>query len=713
MKCTKCGYNIPYGEVEDTVCPSCGKDALRATSEDWLSDSALGLVAEVRPGQLHLANAVEEAMESEDPQVVFIQGGCGIGKTYSYLVPSIVGRRRIVVSTAKKSLQGQLEDKDLPRLQEVIGGPKTFVSVKGKSNYLCKRLLKKEGKKLKQVSGGLVKRVEKFLADTPSGDLDKFPGGAPWQLRDYTASECVGKGCTYAKNGGCGYMSKKRSSREAEALIVNHSLLGFDLRFGPGAMFGEYDVLVIDEAHAAVEQFRNAFTRTISYKWLKKTLNKIHVQNIPYSEKEDKSAQRIWQKLFRSVPREDVLLRGFFDDQVLLEVMDLLEGLRGKVRSHMATTWSGSTNMNLKAPGVQETLSSAWSDSDDLLVCDSLSTGIVEMMRVLESTRVRPREELGQEDESEDEEKEKLFDDNDMFIREELRNGDIRIAIKPLNIGRVLGSKLNSIKTLILTSATLQPSLIGGELGLHPDVVLDEPSPFDFSTSGLVYAPKNTINPTTIRGDAVEHDKWLKVLSSEIVKLVRASNGNGLVLFTSLAELKEVVEYIAAEYELENKVIAQTDGRKADDMVAEFMASDNSVLFGSKSFFEGVDIKGAKLRLVVLTKLPFPIWGDAIVQAKKKQMGPDFFKHYYLLKMFTDLSQAAGRLIRTKNDKGVFAILDPRIWTGGSKTVTADKVRNVGGRWSGYGHEAYAQTSFEHITHLFSQVDQFLKHIQK
>jgi ATP-dependent DNA helicase DinG len=302
--------------------------------------------------------------------------------------------------------------------------------------------------------------------------------------------------------------------------------------------------------------------------------------------------------------------------------------------------------------------------------------------------------------------------DNELFIREELKNGTVNVVIKPVDIGRLVGSKLQGLPTVILTSATLQAQLIAQELGIKASVVVDEPSPFDFKSNSLVYAPKNAPNPTVLNQEG-KHDVWVQKIAKEVVQLVTASGGNAMVLFTSLREMDEVYDYILQEYDWDWPTMIQLDGRKADDMLAEYMDTDNAVIFGSKSFFEGVDIKGVKLRLVILTKLPFPMWGDSIVKAKREMMGRDFFQRYYLLHMYTDLTQAAGRLIRTKEDRGVFAVLDARMWVGGNKRIDPEKVKSMGGKWPGYGYTAYEQLPFEHITPFFHQAEQLLRHIRK
>lgn len=688
MRCNACSYTMPYVDSGDRACPSCSGGTLQVTAEDWLSEPKMGLVSEIRPGQITLSNIMEEAINAAEPRIVIAQGGCGLGKSFCYLVPSLLSGRRIIVSTAKKSLQGQLAVKDLPYLAEHLGRPRTYISVKGRNNYLCRLFLRKK-KDAFTGDSGLYKRLERFLSENSAGDLDALPGGVRPPATLCTASECVGKGCTHATD--CGYRKVKARAKVDQVVVVNHSLLGFDLKFGPQRLLGEYDILVIDEAHAAEDFFRNAFTYEVSMTWMNNTLKDLHKQNIKLVEVTDSEAKRRWERMFAQVPNQEVLTSGFFGD--LTEPRATLTALLQSIDEHVATNWPGLENVNLgDSERAQEILEEVDSENrNEVLICAKLAEKITEMQLSLNAT----------EDP----------DDNMVRVREELRHGGFKVVIKPIDIGRLVGPKLSQLKTVILTSATLQADLIERDLGIKAHVTVDEPSPFNYKANGLVYIPKTVPNPATTKVNG-NHDEWVEETSREITQLIIASNGNALVLFTSLKEMTEVLNFIDNNYELNQRIFAQEMGRRPDEVFAEFMATDNSVLFGSKSFFEGVDVQGEKLRLVILTKLPFPIWGDPIVQAKKQQMGSRHFAHYYLPKMFVDLMQAAGRLIRTQNDKGVFAILDVRMWVGSNKNVNPEHIRINNGQWPGYGSKAFRQLPFTNVTPNFELAQKFLRHIQ-
>lgn len=686
MRCNACTYTMPYVASDDRNCPSCTDGTMQITAEDWLGEPSMGLVAEIRPGQISLGNIIDEAVNAEGASIIIAQGGCGIGKTFSYLIPALLTGRRIIVSTAKKSLQGQLDQKDLPYLADHIARPRTFVSVKGRNNYLCRLFLRKK-KDAFIGDSALYKRLERFLGEHPTGDLDAFPGGVRYPTTLCTATECIGKGCTFATD--CGYRKVKARAKVDAVVVVNHALLGFDLKFGPQRLLGEYDILIIDEAHAAEDFFRNAFTQELSTGWMKRILKDLHKQNIKLVDLTDKGAQRAWTHIFTQVPDETVLQPGFFGD--LTDVHETLSLLLKSIDGHVSDYWPGLGQVSMAdSERAQEVLQSVDSDDrNEILICAKVADKIAEMQGTLRA--------------SED------VDDNVIKVREELKEG-FKVVMKPIDIGRMVGPKLATLKKVILTSATLDSGLIERDLGIKATNVINEPSPFNYKANGLVYIPKTVPNPSTLQGDKTE---WVWETSREIVQLVQASDGNALVLFTSIKEMESVLECIEENYDVKQDIFAQEYGRRPDEVFAEFMETDNSVLFGSKSFFEGVDVQGDKLRLVILTKLPFPIWGDPIVQAKKQQMGQLHFAQYYLPKMFVDLMQAAGRLIRTQLDRGVFAILDVRMWVGSNKKVNPDLIKINGGRWPGYGNKAFQQLPFSNVTPNFSMTKKFLEHIQK
>lgn len=685
MICRKCGYTVAYDQRPDgDACVACG-EKITLSAEDWLSVQSLGLAREIRPGQIRIANTIEEGLRDIENRVIIAQGGCGIGKSFAYLVPALLAGKRVVVSTAKKSLQGQLVTKDLPFLQKVMHTPQDFVSVKGRANYACKLLLEKNSKQFKDRE--LHTDLMRFIREDPYGDLDQFPGGAQYPTNLCTASECVGRSCRYAPD--CGFRKAKGQSRMAQVVVVNHSLLGFDLRFGPRKLMGEYDILIVDEVHAAEDSFRTAFSSEIRDSWPVKLFRDIAHNNINVSMTQPE-LENHWRAMFASVPNTDKALPPKFLGTAGETAGKVLGTLARQIREHVNARWGPGLATKMGDATLDTALEEIGDDDDrtDASITVATFKKVAEMLDIVRRT----------EDE----------DDNYIRVREE-NNGRITLSMKPIDVGRLVGPKLKDIPKVILTSATLQERAIQRELGVTAYKVISEPSPFNYKRNGLVYIPKHLPHPGKVgKGKDIEPETYHTALAVEIVKLIRASNGNGMVLFTSLKEMEAVRLNIERDYELTQPIFTQTRDRRSDEVLAEYMRTDNSVLFGSKSFFEGVDIQGAKLRLVVLTKLPFPMFGDPIVQAKQVQLGDEYFHKFYLPKMYNDLQQAGGRLIRTQTDRGVFAILDPRVWVAGNTTVDPMKSQAA----AGYGGAALRQLPFTNRTSDFSLVNRFLQQIQ-
>jgi ATP-dependent DNA helicase DinG len=281
-------------------CPKCN-GTMKPDVEELLSRPELGIVREVRPGQIELAKSIDSAIRAPENMIVYAEGGCGIGKTFSYLIPALLSNKRIIISTAKKALQDQLAGKDVPYLIDQLGlGQHTFVSIKGKSNYICRRLLTKNKKMFTERGQDAMRDALKEWADNdPVGDLNAFPGTLSYPATACTADECTGNSCKLRQT--CGYLQVKNQAKEAMVVIANHSLVGFDLRLGVGRLFGEYSILIVDEGHSFPEYVRGAFSEDVSMTWLNTFFNKLARENINL-DFNTKAAVKEWEKMFRSIP---------------------------------------------------------------------------------------------------------------------------------------------------------------------------------------------------------------------------------------------------------------------------------------------------------------------------------------------------------------------------------------------------------------------------
>ncbi|MGD9211732.1 MAG: helicase C-terminal domain-containing protein [Desulfobacteraceae bacterium] len=628
--------------------------------------------------------------------------------TYAYLVPAIQAGQhegmRTVIVTAKKNLQDQLAKKDIPQLRKIIGAPSTYVSLKGKSNYLCKKQLRRNKALFdKHDKGALWNKLKKWSEEDYIGDLDNFSEERVFPVSTVTVEECVGK-CLFSRKGLCGYRYVRNQIKEANVVVANHSLLGFDLRFGTGRLFGLYNILVVDEAHACPNYLRRAFADELSETWLKTMLQRVGGEQIDTPSINEKQAIRDWEALFQSIPDERLLPPGFFNEKQLGICLRHLGVLRKDLEDYAIGRWMNKTIKSDKRPTITEiaerceenilrnaenkglTIDDDNPELDALYMLLKLYDKIIEARDVLRSTTV--------------------VDANYITNKEMIRNGKTKIVRQPVNLAPLVRKPLNLIDKTIFTSATLNNTLLKTELGVEPKVELTQPSPFNYKANSLIYLPKHLPRP--------HEDNFAFAAAKEINQLVNASKGNALILFTARKDLNRIHEVILRNFHMSNTpIFAQTETQRPAEIMRSFRQTKNSVIFGLRSFFEGIDIQGEKLRLVILVKLPFPHIKDPLCEAKKQRLGSRWWNDYYYPMMLDEVRQAAGRLIRTHLDKGVFCILDTRIWTGSNKNINPMDVGTQKMPWKGYGHKIFKALPFENYTPNRDLVMKYLRKITK
>jgi len=717
MQCQKCGFVAPQAEGIDT-CVKCG-GALAPSTEELLSDPSLGLVREIRPGQIALAKVIDETIREPGHASLFAEGGCGIGKTFAYLVPSLKAGGRVVVVTAKKSLQDQLEVKDIPYLREKLGVPKTFVSLKGKSNYICKKQLRKNRNLFDQ--HGMAKLWQDLTewADEENniGDLNGFPGETPFPTSTVTADECTGS-CSFSRKRQCGYRYMKDQSKDADLVVTNHSLLGFDLRFGVGRLLNPYNILVVDEAHACPDFLRRAFANEVSETWMKTFLRKTGREQIDTPNVKEGPAVKQWEKLFKSIPDERLLPPGFFDDNELAKALNTLADLQHDFEDYAMSRWMPGLFQELKnqehnapPPGTMRvarpsaatimkdceenilrraereghTMEDDNPDIDELNTLIKLYNNVVETGEVLKATTDT--------------------DENFINSRETTAAGKVKVSRQPVNLAPFVSGPLKQIDKVIFASATLNSALLKSELGVSPKVEVSQPSPFNYKASSLVYLPQHLPRPN--------EEEFHFAAAEEINQLIAASEGNALVLFSARSDLDGVHRELTQNFDVDAPIFAQTENYRPKEVMKAFEETDNSVIFGLRSFFEGIDVQGMKLRLVILVKIPFPHMKDPLCQAKKQRLGGKWWNEYYYPMMLNDVQQAAGRLIRTHTDKGVLAVLDVRMWVGGNKDADPRQVGTHKNPWKGYGYRIFKALPFENYTPDRNLAIRFLRKLAK
>jgi ATP-dependent DNA helicase DinG len=574
--------------------------------------------AEDRPGQERMAELVAAAIESGRHLVV--QAGTGTGKTLAYLVPAVASGARVVVVTATKALQDQLANKDLPFLSATLPTKFEWAVLKGRSNYLCLQRLGEvqspdDGQLELEGMGGAVReeihRIARWARRTATGDgaeLSWAPSDAAWRTVSVGSEECPGADrCPMGEP--CFAERARWRAAAADVIVVNTYLYGLDVGSG-GAILPEHDVVVFDEAHVL----------------------------------EDVMSDTIGAQLApgRFVILAGVVRRILDDASVLAGVLELAELLREAI-----------------GPFAGERLPVPYPDS----VQDALVEARLRLERVVgalaevdpplddaKQRKLRAQLMIGRALEHLD----LALGDHDGYVDFVSGSPELpRLEIAPLDVAPILAEQVWAQRSAVLTSATI-PSSLPARVGLPEDRldVADVGSPFDYEHQGLLYCALHVPDPRA--------DGYREAVHDELVALITAAGGRTLALFTSWKAMD--LAAAAVRDRVEVPILTQRDLPKPA-LVARFARDEATCVFATAGFFQGVDVPGRTLSLVVIDRLPFPRPDDPLLSARRERLGAAAFSQIDLPRAAMLLAQAAGRLIRNSTDRGVVAVLDRRLGT--------------------------------------------------
>ncbi|MBM3742265.1 MAG: ATP-dependent DNA helicase [Actinobacteria bacterium] len=580
--------------------------------------------AEERQGQDEMAVRVGRALNKN--RHLIVQAGTGTGKTLGYLVPAIISGRRVVVSTVTKALQDQLSQNDLPLLAKALNPGRetdlTWTVLKGRSNYLCRqRIAELEDRaqaklELDEVSvrgKADVRRLVEWSKTTETGDegeLDWQPQRNAWSMVSVSSDECPG--ASRCPHGESCFAERARSqSQTADIVIVNGWLYALDI-VTEGTIIGEHDVVIFDEAHELEDVVTDSAGLAIS-----------------------PSRITTIGSAMRSIIRDDAMSGGFAKSAARLR--DALAPFSNKRVTLPIDGESRETLVEVRARA-----------NDALGSLRTISTGDESAkQRKLRAQSLCTR----------------FIEDIDLALGE--RSGYVAyvsgpsercsLEMRPLNIGATLNQSVWSQRTAILTSATI-PTNLPQRIGLPEDGfdACNVASPFDYESHALLYCASRLPDPAQGMRDNAVH--------AEISELIKAAGGRTLALFTSYARLNAAHDALGDR--LGYQILKQDDLPKME-LLRAFAEDESTCLFATQSFFQGVDVPGRTLSLVIIDRLPFPVPTDPLMSARRDAYGKSAFTAIDIPIAATKLAQAAGRLIRTQTDMGVVAVLDPRLVTKG------------------------------------------------
>jgi ATP-dependent DNA helicase DinG len=603
---------------------------------------------EYRPGQIQMAEAVLRAFTEK--RHLIVEAGTGTGKTLAYLVPAIAAAvargGRTIISTGTKNLQEQLMEKDVPFLQKVLPKKFTAAYMKGRGNYACLQKIKRA--ETMPILDGLDEmdyfdEVRQWARDSQTGDraeLTELPEYLSfWRHIDARSETCVGQKCP--EYDPCFITRMRQRAMDADIVIVNHHLFFADLalRGGQyGQVLPDYSAVVFDEAHqiedVAAEYF-GAQASSYQIEDLVRDLATLAITSVEANRELTKIAGRLTRFA-------DNFWMGFRNSR----------GEEGRFPITPGTFARKRTDGEIEATPV----------GDAYLGLD----GALERM---ETTLDALREQSAEIENLVRRVRQLRFDlqfivagDDKHFVYwMERRGRGMFLRASPIDVSGLLQDKLfDKVETVVMTSATLASagnfSFIRERLGL--DEAADDliaPSSYDYENQAVLYLPPRMPDPRS--------PEWAQAAAGEVIKLLRATEGRAFVLSTSFAGMKALYERVAPE--LDYPCFLQGTAAKAG-LLEKFRETPHAVLFATSSFWQGVDVRGEQLSCVIIDKLPFAVPSDPVVAARQRYIddqGGSSFYEYSVPQAIISLKQGLGRLIRSATDRGVLAVLDPRLRT--------------------------------------------------
>jgi ATP-dependent DNA helicase DinG len=579
---------------------------------------------EFRPSQIRMAEAVHRALE--DQNHVIIEAGTGTGKTLAYLLPALMYGRRILISTGTKTLQDQIFYKDIPLLETVLDRPIRAAYLKGRNNYLCRAKL--EG----QFAEGLFtarelpvfKEIVDWAQETETGDRAELGSVGDdselWSRIDARREKCTGSKCKDYDR--CFLTLMRQKAMESDIVVVNHHLFFADLNIRKedvAAILPDYTAVIFDEAHELEDIATDYFGYHVS---------NYRVHEFIYDARKllQRSEETTLDGEIESVSRSaDYFFNGFALVREGRQPVPPLEGIDGLIGA------------------LQEARTALRKQHDRAGEWEAMSRRAAEMADELEVFRSGGL--------------------SNYVSWIERRGRGIFLESCPIDVSGMLSERLFAkVPSCILTSATLTVGegfdYIRKRLGMSEGRELALATEFNVRTQALLYVPKHMPD--------YRHPTYVNRAVEEIRTILRASCGRAFVLFTSYQQMERAFELISGD--LPYPCMVQGKGTGKSRLLEEFKMTPNAVLFATSSFWQGVDVKGEALSAVIIDKLPFQVPTDPLVAARSSRIereGGNSFSEYHLPNAVLRLKQGLGRLIRSKSDRGILAILDNRLSTKG------------------------------------------------
>jgi ATP-dependent DNA helicase DinG len=592
-----------------------------------------------RRSQTEMAKAIAAAIDGQTTLIA--EAGTGTGKTFAYLVPALMWGGKTIVSTGTKNLQDQLFSRDIPTVRAALQAPVSVALLKGRANYVCHYHLERtlqNGRLTSRDDIGHLREISRFIKMSNSGDkaeLTKVPENAQiWNLVTSTRDTCMGQECQYYQD--CFVMKARKEAQQADVVVVNHHLFFADVALkdtGVAELLPSANTIIFDEAHQLPDTATLFFGNTISTSQILELCRDVLAEGLAHARD-----GADWAKTVTVVEKAARDLRlSFPQDIVRLSLPQIAPS---------SDFFPALQTLRDELDGMIGVLETQAQRAETLEQCRSRALELAQQLKDWKSDP-KAKVEAGQE----------------AVLWVEAFSSSLQLHRTPLSIAPIFNSQREGVpRSWIFTSATLAVKNdfkhFSEQMGLTGEPAQSWPSPFDYGQQGLLYVPQNLPQPNALGYTDAVIDCALPV--------IEAAGGRTFFLCTTLRAVNRVAERLRDEFArraLPFPLFVQGE-RGRTELLDQFRAAGNGVLIGSQSFWEGVDVRGDALSLVIIDKLPFAPPDDPVLAARIEVMekqGLNGFMHHSLPEAIINLKQGAGRLIRDEGDRGVLMICDPRL----------------------------------------------------
>ena len=591
-----------------------------------------------RQSQTEMAKAIAEAIAQQTTLIA--EAGTGTGKTFAYLVPALLWGGKVIVSTGTKNLQDQLYLRDIPTVRKALNAPVSVALLKGRANYVCHFHLERtlqNGRMTSRDDVGYLREISRFMKTTASGDkaeLSKIPENALiWNLVTSTRDTCLGAECQYYQD--CFVMKARKQAQQADIVVVNHHLFFADVALkdtGVAELLPSANTIIFDEAHQLPETATLFFGDTVSTSQVMELCRDVLAEGLSHARD-----GADWGKVVAPVERAARDLRLTFPQDVVRLAVNQI--------ASSSAFFPALENLKQEISGMIAVLEKQAERAETIEQCRARA---IELAANLDRWNAKGKA---------------ADDGQERVLWIEAFSSSLQLHQTPLSIAPIFNKQREGVpRAWIFTSATLAVkndfNHYTSQMGLWDEPARTWDSPFDYDRQGLLYVPTNLPQPNSL--------EYTDAVIDAALPVIEAAGGRTFLLCTTIRAVNRAAQRLREEFaqrKLSYPLFVQGEAGRTE-LLERFRAAGNAVLIGSQSFWEGVDVRGEALSLVIIDKLPFSPPDDPVLAARIEALerkGLNGFMHHQLPEAIINLKQGAGRLIRDETDRGVLMICDPRL----------------------------------------------------